>query len=50
MLHNFLQKAAKIRIIHNRFLTFEKMALECFGKPTAELFFVYTNSALFTPS
>jgi hypothetical protein len=29
---------------------FEKMALECFGKPTGELFFVYTHSASFTPA
>ena len=30
--------------------TFEKMALECFGPPTGELFFVCTHSAFFTPS
>ena len=29
----------------------EKMSLECFvGTPTGELFFVYTYSALYTPS
>ena len=30
--------------------TLEKMALECFGTPSGEVFFVYTHSALFTPS
>jgi hypothetical protein len=29
-------------------LTFEKMAFECFGTTTGDLFFVYTYSASFT--